>query len=345
MALLPRGPSSADTRRRRKGFLAAALVVALAGCHGQSGSVAVDENGNWEPRRDVTIVVPFAAGGGSDVFARNVAAGLEEVRPEVNIVVENRPGGSGAVGYGHLASKAGDPHTLLAVEPSRNLLPQQMDVPFAWDEWTNIGQLAEDVAILAVNGDAEWNTFEEFRAAAEKADEQGHPLRIALSAAGGVDEVLVYRLQEDSGANFETVVYDGTGETNPAVMSGDVDATLINPSDGRSEIQSGVFTPLLAIGPEKPAVEWMEDIPATNEFGWDIRVTNFRGIIAPQDVPDAAQEYWVSALRDASETARIQDYIDKNGLLESEYWGDDWNTFMREWNAEAFPILERNLSS
>ncbi len=343
MALFPRGLPPPGARRppRLPGFLAAALVIALTGCHGQTGSIGVDEDGNWRPQRDVTMIVPFAPGGGSDVFARTIEESIEEVRPDINIVVENRPGGSGAEGYGHLAAQAGDPHYLLAVEPARNLLPEQMDVPFAWDDWTNIGQVVEDVGVLAVSSDSAWPDFDAFIEAAEKADDDGEPLRVALPAAGGVDEVLLYLLQEETGIEFEPVVYDGTGETNPAVMSGDVDATILNPSDGRSELQGGVFVPLLGFSPEQLRADWLSDTLVTDDLGWDITTTKFRGVIAPQDIPEAGNEYWQSALKEAVETDSFQDYVEESGLLPSEQWGDDWNAYLREWNAEVFPVLER----
>ncbi|QVQ52356.1 tripartite tricarboxylate transporter substrate binding protein [Spiractinospora alimapuensis] len=339
----PHGRPSGPAGRSRRLVPALALTVLLGvqGCHGQAGAAGVAEDGTWEPVRDVTIVVPFAAGGGSDIFARNVAAGLEEVRPEINIVVENRPGGSGAEGYGHFAAQAGDPHYLLAAEPVRNVLPQKLDVPFDWDDWTNIGQVVEDVGVLAVNSDAEWTDIDAFLAGAEEAAEEGRPFRIALPGAGGVDEVLLYLMEEQSGIEFEPVIYDGTGETNPALMSGDVEATILNPSDGRSEIQGEVFAPILGFAQDRLEVDWLADVPVAGELGWDINATKFRGLIAPLDVPDGGQEYWVDALSDAVETDAFQEYVRESGLAESRHWGDDWIDFLEDWNAEVFPVLER----
>lgn len=325
------------------GALLALLLVGvpLTGCHGQVAGVTIAEDGTWEPERDVTMIVPFAAGGGSDVFARAIAASLEEVRPDINIIVENRPGGSGAVGYGHFATQTGDPHYLLAAEPVRNLLPATMDTPFAWDDWTNIGQVAEDVGLLAVNHDS-WPHFDDFLAEAEAAQAEGQPFRIALPSGGGVDEVLLYRLEEETGVEFEPVVYDGTGETNPALMSGDVEATILNPSDGRSEIEGEVFRPLLGFTQEEDmGIDWLADVPTAGNYGWSIGATKFRGLIAPQDTPDAGQDYWEQALREAAETDQLQEYMRESGIGESHYWGDDWNEFLIDWNSEVMPVAER----
>lgn len=288
------------------------------------------------------MIVPFTAGGGSDIFARAIATSLEEVRPGINIVVENRPGGSGAVGYGHFATQAGDPHYLLAAEPVRNLLPAVMDTPFDWDDWTNIGQVAEDVGMLTVNHGSEWQDLDEFIADAKAAEEAGRPFRIALPSGGGIDEVLLYRFQEEAGIEFEPVVYDGTGETNPALMSGDVEATILNPSDGRSEIEGEIFRPLLGFTQEQSmGVDWLDDVPTAGTYGWEIGATKFRGVIAPQDTPEPGQDYWVRALRAAAQTEQFQEYVRESGIRESPYWKDDWNRFLNAWNTEVMPVAER----
>ncbi|WP_017611834.1 tripartite tricarboxylate transporter substrate binding protein [Nocardiopsis salina] len=328
--------------RTSSALLAILAGAALTGCHGQAGVAGVSADGDWEPQRDVTMIVPFTAGGGSDVFARATAAALEEVRPGVNVVVENRPAGSGAVGYGHFAAQAGDPHHLLAAEPVRNLLPEMMDTPFDWDDWTDIGQVAEDIALLTVDDSSEWQDFDEFLSAAEAAEEAGRPFRVALPSGGGVDEVLLYRLEEESGIGFEPIVFDGTGETNPALMAGDVEATILNPSDGRTEIQGEIFRPLLGFTQEEDmGIDWLEGVPPAGSYGWEIGATKFRGLIAPQGTPEPGRDYWVQALREAAETDRFQEYVQENGIRESHYWGDEWKAFLHEWNAEVMPVAER----
>ncbi|MGH3329574.1 MAG: tripartite tricarboxylate transporter substrate binding protein, partial [Streptomycetales bacterium] len=59
------------------------------------------------------MVVPFSPGGGSDIFGRAMAKGIEEVRPGVNVTVENRPSGNGAVGYSYVFAREGDGHYLV----------------------------------------------------------------------------------------------------------------------------------------------------------------------------------------------------------------------------------------
>src|SRR3712207_9220796 len=88
-----------------------AYALGLVGCGGQTGGGG---GGAWEPTQDVVMIVPFEAGGGSDILGRAMASGVEQGRKGVKITVENRPSTTGAVGDSHLLGPQGDPHYMLA---------------------------------------------------------------------------------------------------------------------------------------------------------------------------------------------------------------------------------------
>lgn len=298
------------------------------------------EEFDWEPEQDVTMVVPFAAGGGSDLLGRAVAAGIEDVRPDVNVSVENREGGSGAVGYGYFLEQTGNPHFLLPAEVMLSMLPSLQEVPFDYDTWTHVGMFAEDVGFFVVNADSEWETIEEFMEDAEEAAAEGRPFRVGLPAAGGVDEVTVYQLAQEAGVEFEHVIYDGTGETNPALMGGDIEATVVNPSDGRDELEGELFRALVGFSEEPFEDPLLEDVPMAPEFGWEVTATKYRGAILPPDVPQEAVDYWIAALQEWTETEGYEQYMEDALLAENHQWGEDWITFIEEWNQDVLPVLD-----
>ena len=104
--------SRRDFLRASGGMVVGAYTLGLVGC-GQAGGGGGGGAG-WEPTQDVVMIVPFEAGGGSDILGRAMAAGMEQVREGVNITVENRPSTTGAVGYSYLLEQQGDPLYLLA---------------------------------------------------------------------------------------------------------------------------------------------------------------------------------------------------------------------------------------
>jgi putative tricarboxylic transport membrane protein len=325
------------------------LLLGIVACEPEDVAPAPDpddpdvaEEPEWFPEQEVTMVVPFAAGGGSDLLGRAVVAGIEEIEPDINFVVENREGGSGAVGYGYFMEQTGNPHFLLPAEVTRSMLPATQDVPFDYDTWTDIGMFAEDVGFLVVHADSEWEDIEQFIADAGEAAEAGQPLRVGVPSAGGVDELTVFQLAEEAGVDFERVVYDGTGETNPALLAGDIDATVVNPSDGRDELEAEQFRALLGFGAERLDDPILGDVPMAPEHDWDVVATKYRGVIAPPDIPDEAREFWTGVLEQFPETDAYADYMTDAMLAENFQWGEDWVQWLEgEWHPAVMDDLAR----
>jgi putative tricarboxylic transport membrane protein len=364
-----RGGGSAH-RLRRTGAATLALALVLAACNGDADEPDVDDDTedtvdddaddadveddeaddeeaddeeaaetDWEPDGTITMVVPFAAGGGSDVLGRAVAEGLEEVR-DVDVSVDNRTGGAGGVGYGYFLEQSGDPLYVLPAEVTRSVLPATQEVPFDWDTWTDVGMFFEDIGYVVVSEDSEWEDIESLIEDAQQAYEDGTPLTMGVPAAGGIDQVLVEGLAEENDFEWEIVAYDGTGETNPALQGGDIDGTIGNPSDTRQEIESGLFRPLLGFAEERLDDELFEDVPVSAELGWGLTATKYRGVILPPDVPEEAVDWYEAALRDWTETEGFDEYRENAALSENILWREEWVEFIEEWNEQVLPGLE-----
>jgi putative tricarboxylic transport membrane protein len=331
----------ARSRLVRAGAAVSALALAVAACGDDStptdpddGAEGAPDEAAWEPDGTITMIVPFAAGGGSDVLGRAVAAGLEEVR-DVSVAVENRTGGAGGVGYAYFAEQTVDPLFVLPAEVTRSVLPATQEVPFDWDTWTSVGMFFEDIGYVVVSTDSEWEDIETFIADAQDAHAAGTPLRMGVPAAGGIDQVLVEGLADLHDFQFEIVAYDGTGETNPALQGGDIDATIGNPSDSRQEVEADLFRPLLGFAEERLDDDTFADVPVTAEFDWGLTATKYRGVILPPDVPEEAIQWYEDALRDWTETDGFNEYRENAGLAENILWRDEWDDFIRDWNEQV----------
>lgn len=331
-------------------FLALALV--LAACGGGASETsdtapaptapAVPEAAPaWEPSGQVTMVVPFSPGGGSDVLGRAVQAGLERCRPGLIVNVENRTGGAGGVGYGYFAEQDGNPLFLLPAEVTRSILPARQNVPFDWDTWTSVGMFFEDIAYFVVNASSPYETIEQFMATAVERAAAGRPMTVGVPAAGGIDEILARGLAAEFGTTFEIVAYNGTGETNPALLGNDIEATVVNPSDTRQELQANLFRGLVGFSEKRLEGDAdFGDIPAAGEFGWALTATKYRGVIMPPNVPQEAVEYFQSALECWTTTDSFREYRARAGLAENIYWGTDWDDWIRDvWNPQVIPGL------
>lgn len=307
---------------------AATLALGLAAC---SASGAPDPgDGGWEPESTVTMIVPFSVGGGSDLFARAVADALEEVRPGVNVTVENREGGSGTIGYSYFYEQAGDPHFLLPTEtglissPARN--PELL---YDWETFTLLGMLVDDVNWLVANADSGWTDWETFVAEAEAS---GEPVTVGLPSADGTEAVPTQDLLEQMGLEMQPVVFDGGGETVPSLLNGDIDLMVSNASEVAGQVDAGDFVPLIGYGETTIDEGAYEGVPTTGTLGLDVDLDfgQFRGIIAPPEIDDEARQWYIDALGEAVETEGFQEYVTNAGLTNATRWGDDFQTYVNE---------------
>lgn len=320
------------------GVGAAVVAVALAACgSGAEGQATAGETAasggecDWTPEETVTMVVPFDPGGGSDLFGRAVAKGIEEVRPGVDVSVENRPGGSGTIGYTHFYQQAGNPHFLLGAENAMVSLPLEHDeLPYDATSWTPLGMMVEDTIFLIARSDSEWVDFDTFLTAAEEAAASGDPLTIAQPAADSIEAMPLNSVLDEEGIEIELVTYDGTAGSIPALLSGDIDGTLANAAEVAPQVKAGQFMPVVASANNELQVEPYKGVPSFNDLGYDPEgaFAQFRGVIAPPELSACAQEYWVEALKDWTETDAYAKYVDSNVVAPHQIWGAEWLDYL-----------------
>ena len=204
------------SRARTRIALAVAVAgaLAIAGCAG-GGGTGDSAAGGWQPRGDVTMVVPFSPGGGSDRAGRALAAAIEAAAPDVSVSVQNREGGSGAVGYSYFLGRRGDAETLLATETALLALPATENVQFTFEDFTPIMKIAEDFTLLVVPAAVPYRTCTDVVTAA-----RGQRVVAGISGAAGVDNVVLRLTENETGAKFDRVAFESGGELVAALLGG-----------------------------------------------------------------------------------------------------------------------------
>lgn len=310
------------------------LVLVLAGC---SDSSVGDSEATSEgyPNESLTVVVPFGAGGGTDLYIREIMDIMkeEEIYTE-NITVENREGGSGATGYSYLNSKAGDPYFLGPTAASFFTTPLVSESGYNVEDFTPIALMGADDLFLMVNSNSDIENLDEF---IEKA--KSETLRI-----GGVGQVSDERIVPDqfaeaAGFEFEYVPFQGAGELTSALTSDSLDAIVGNPTRSMGQIESDMFRPLAFSGLERYA--GLEDVPTFIEEGYDVNISQPRGVILPGDVDDEVRDWWIDAMQQVSETERWQQYVADNGMSDYFLFGEDFEEFMNETNQTFTEAVEQ----
>ncbi len=301
--------------------VAGTLTLALSACgQGSSGS----SDGGYEPPGNVTMIVPFAAGGGSDIAGRATASGLEEATGKT-ITVQNIDGGSGAVGYSEFLGRSGDPSYLLATETAMLALPATQDVEFTYESFTPIMKLGDDYTLIVTKADSPLNTCSDLT---DKA--QNERTVVAISGATGLDNITFTLMEKATGAKFDRVPFESGAEVITAVLGGQVEAISVNPGEVSGQLESGDLKPLCAAAEERYEYDSLKDIPTAKEQGIDVAFAQFRGVIAPGDIPDEAKQYWIEQSQKFAESEAYTKYIEDNMMQPNVAYGDDFTTYLGE---------------
>jgi putative tricarboxylic transport membrane protein len=276
-----------------------ALVAVTASC---SRDASRESTASY-PARDVTIVVPFGAGGGSDVLSRTIANVLRELKlVPVNLLVENRPGSSGAIGYTYVARQAANPYALATVSVSFFTTPLLGASEVTYKDFTPVAAIAMSPYIMAVRAASPLKSFDEVKKAR----------RLTTGTVGVVsDPVLLARmLQNATGVTIDTVPFDGEGEVMTAVLGGHIDFMLGNPGEVLPQIEAGTLRPIAVSTGAR--LQSLSNAPSFKELGYDIEHVQLRGVVMPSSVPPETVAFWEDALRKVAESPEWKrEYLDR----------------------------------
>ncbi|GAA2864891.1 tripartite tricarboxylate transporter substrate binding protein [Nonomuraea rubra] len=315
-----------------RALLAAVLLLGAAACGANAGTTG----GAWKPRGDVRMIVPFAAGGGSDLAGRAVAAALEKAQPGLTVTVENRDGGSGAVGYSGLLGKKGNGNYLIATENAILSLPLSGQVSFTRKDFTPVAKLAEDGGIVVVKPDSPFKSCTDVVNAAK-----GGRVSVGMSGAYGVDNVIFTMIEQKTGAKFQRVPFESGGELVPAVLGGQIQAALLNPGEVIGQLRSGDLKGLCVTTEKRYTYPEFSALATAKEQGIDVSYVQFRGILAAGGLDERERAYWESAARGVTRTPEFQKWLKDNYLQQAELYGDDFGTYLEQLDTALAPVLKK----
>jgi tripartite-type tricarboxylate transporter receptor subunit TctC len=234
------------------------------------------------PNRPITFVVPFAVGGLSDVPARVLAAVMQE-RMNASIVVENKTGGSGVIGAGHVLRSDPDGYTILvnALADVQNLhyIPVSYD---AVNDFALIGKVTEGPPlVLIIDAKLPYKTLAEL-----VADARTNPNKLSFGTSGPASSpvIALTQLNAAAGTKIQDVPYRGSGQAASSVVTGAIQGTFTFYSSAKPLVDGGQARALAVAGAER--LPGWPDVPTMGELGFpgfDHR--GFVGLAAPAKTP------------------------------------------------------------
>ncbi len=300
-------------------LIAIMLVISAAGCAKQAA--APDDKKAWAPQKQVTLLAVAGAGGGLDMVARTVAKIFDQKKIVTQpIIVENKPGGGQVTGTVSFATQDGknDHKLMIASTPFiLNYIKKDGNSPIGPDQIYPLALLQEDYGIIAVRADSKYNTLKELFDAAK-----ANPASVQFcggGAPGTWDHLNSVLLARKAGVDIKAMkynTYDGGGEALTALLGGNADALTSDVSSIKQYVQAGRVRVLgVSSAARITDDEVMKNIPTYKEQGFDVVTTNWRGIFAGKDVPEAAKKYWSEKVGELCNTQEWKDELKKQGVI------------------------------
>jgi tripartite-type tricarboxylate transporter receptor subunit TctC len=254
-------------------YACVATAAALSTLNAHAGEAAY-------PTKPVTIVMPYAAGGSSDIMTRALAKGLTDLWGR-NAIVENRPGASGMIGAEVVAKAAPDGYTLLSTTSSYpGTVAVRAKLPFDPEKaLIPVGMIARAPIVLAVHPSVPAKTVKEFIAVAKN-----RPLNYSSSGTGGNNHIAMELFSQAAGIKMTHIPYKGIAPGVVALISGEVDAIIASSPAVMSQVKAGKAR-AIAVSSAKPT-PLVPGLPAIAESGVPgFTYENWWGIFTPAGTP------------------------------------------------------------
>ncbi|MFD3686110.1 tripartite tricarboxylate transporter substrate binding protein [Nocardiopsis sp. NPDC058631] len=283
---------------------AALAVTALtAGCADRGG---VSEDAADYPSQDITLVVPYDAGGASDLAARTLASQMEDSLGQ-SIIVENRSGGAGSVGLEDLAERAPDGYTIGYLPVETVMLGYQgYDVDPA--DYDLVGQMVSVPATIAVPEDSPHQSLDDL---VEAATAEPGSVSVSNSGAGSIWEAATTELGQATGAEFQPVPFDGGAPAVTAAVGGQVDAVVAGISE-TAPAHADEQLRVLAVFDSQPS-DSLPGVQTAAEQGVDVTIGGWGGIGAPTGLSDEVRTALEDAFSEAADSEEFRTIIADSG--------------------------------
>jgi tripartite-type tricarboxylate transporter receptor subunit TctC len=261
------------------------------------------------PNRPIRMVTPFAPGGGSDILARLISGPMSEVLGQ-QVVVDNRPGGGGTLGAGIVARAEPDGYTLIVVSGSYGANAAMHHLPY--DSVTGITPIllfGTTPLVFTLHPSVPVKSVGELIAYSK-----ANPAKVNIASAGwgGLDHLAGEMFKLQTGANYATISYKGSGPAMTALISGEVSGSLTTLVTCIQHVKAGRLRAIGVTTAKRSPV--MPDIPAVAETVPGFEVVHWYGLWGPKGLPKDIVTLWNREVAKVLHTEAIEKWLHDQGL-------------------------------
>ncbi|MBR0781899.1 Bug family tripartite tricarboxylate transporter substrate binding protein [Bradyrhizobium iriomotense] len=303
--------------------------------------LACAANAEGYPSRVVTLIVPFAPGGPTDLMGRTIADGLSKEFGQA-VIVENKPGATGIVGLGALERSAADGHTLLLLPSSTAVAHVAQKKPFQLSQQaTPLGNILTQSAFIFVNPKViDVTSLQELVAYLRKNPGTGY----TSSGAGSPSHLHTQAWADGLGLELTHVAYRGIAPAVMDVIGGRVPLILSTLTSIKPYIEDGSIRAIAALSPERQA--YLPNVKTSTEQGFpDFRVPVYVGIAVTAGTPEPIVLRLRAALKRIVEGDAYRKVFDGSDGIPEYIDGPKWGALIQDsYDSAAKIARERNLT-
>lgn len=288
------------------------------------------------PKGPVTFIVCYSAGGGSDAGAR-ILANAAEKHVGKPVVVQNKPGAGGGIGWTSLVNSKPDGQTMSLLNiPSMIFLPLQGMANYELDQIVPVIQLVDDPALLMVQKGGKFKTYQELVEYAKK-----NPGKVTMATCGtGSDIHIIAEIMNDKlGIKLNSVPFPGTVDAVTSVVGGHSDVSIPKVSEAISAVEAGQVTILASFTEER--LPEFPDVPTMKELGLDLLHSSSRGVGVPKGTPREVVDFLHDSLKKATEEDDYKQRMKSAGLAIKYRSGPEFREFYMNQYTMFKPVFER----
>jgi tripartite-type tricarboxylate transporter receptor subunit TctC len=290
------------------------------------------------PTKDISGIIQWGAGGATDNVSRATTPYVEKALGK-QIVLQNKPGATGAVGLMQVYNQPADGYTLLygAENPT---LYKVLDISqIDYDAFYPVMLIARNVGVIVCNNDQPWKTLGDLFADAKKNPGQ---LKMGSTGPGGLPHVVSSMLKATSGVNFNHIVYQGEGPLTTAILGGHIQWTTMGMAAVREHLRAGRVR-ALAVVSDTP-VPTLENVPLITATSADYKKFlpwgPFYGVFVKKETPDAVKKALVDAFQKGLKDPKAQEFIANFGSVYMGISGAEAEKFLKQWQSTTTWLLQ-----
>ncbi len=288
------------------------------------------------PSRTIHIIVPSKAGGSTDTTARFFIEVAKKYWPNAEMIVVDKPGAGGQIGFEAIARSRPDGYTVgMIFTPQIVAHIVAKRARYTLKSFYMVGNIAEDPGIVVVNAKSPIKNLKDLAKLAKS-----KKLSAAVNGIGSDDFLAAKQFEKVAGVTFKLMPTKGSVEQKAAVLGGHVDVAFMNLSQMLAQHKAGKAR-IIAILSTKRS-DAAPDIPTSIEQGFKVLMTAKRGMVLPAKVNNSIKKKWSELLKKVVNDPEFKEHCKKSFIFINYMPGDEFRKYLEKLQESVQEVYNKN---